>query len=108
MTDSGATVVHLRLQSPSERREVTCTHEVAAALAERYRVQMGFPEDWAGSDEWDCAVSFEPVHADYWRSLGEVQHELRLARARAEHLEEQLRVQIKICQELSVLAGEPQ
>jgi hypothetical protein len=111
MTDSGATEVHLRLQSPAERREVRCAPGTVAGQAERYRDQMGFPADWVEDPDqqgWDCAVGFEPVHADYWRSLAETQHELRLARARVEHLEEQLRVQIKISQELSALAGEPQ
>ena len=85
-------IVHLRLQSPTERRAVLVDQSNAAEVAAVLRAVMEFPPDWMEGDAYDCAVSHSPVHEDYWRSLAEVQDELRKVRARAALLAEQLRL----------------
>jgi len=84
-------IVHLRLQSPTQRRSVLIDRTEAAERAAELREEMGFPDDWIEGDAYDCAVSHEPVHTDYWRSLTEVQAELRQVRARVALLADQLR-----------------
>ena len=85
-------IVHLRLQTPTQRRAVLVDQADAVNVAADLRGELGFPEDWAEGDVYDCAVSHEPVHEDYWRMLSEVQNELRQVRSRAALLAEQLRL----------------
>lgn len=84
-------IVHLRLQSPTQRRAVLVDRANAAATAADLRAELGFPDNWMEGDVYDCAASHEPVHEDYWRTLTEVQVELRQVRALAGLLTEQLK-----------------
>lgn len=83
-------IAHLRLQSPTERRAVLVDQGAVGVTAAALRGELGFPDDWMDSDRYDCAVSDQPVHEDYWRTLADVQAELRVVRARAALLADQL------------------
>jgi hypothetical protein len=85
-------VSFLRIQTPTLRLELATTADgdELAALAERLRTEHGFPGDWPGHPGWDCAVSPEPVHPEYWARLSETMTELKVCRAQRERLETRL------------------
>jgi N-acyl-D-aspartate/D-glutamate deacylase len=84
---------YIRLQNPRERREIlvdTADPEELGDLVASYRDEMGFPEDWVTTPDYDCVVDTQPVHGDYWRSLGTTQAELRATKVQLAQAHQQL------------------